>query len=173
MTKVWILILVMLIKLKYCAIYVVFSGFLFSIVVYLVVLRMMWFCALHFRKKRMKLTKKALLLLRSLSKPSALLWGTKVPVVANIARTQWHLRLVNCAFSGFASLKIALFIQLLTNADDPLILLGHPLCSVVFYYFLYIPQKSRIILLSSHGSSLNWLWAVSITTMSALSYASL
>ena len=74
----------------------------------------------------MKLTKKALLLLYSPSKPSALLWGTKVPVVANIARTQWHLRLVNCAFSGFASLKIALFIQLLTNVGDPLILMGHP-----------------------------------------------
>ena len=42
----------------------------------------------------MRLTKKALLLLYSPSKPSALLWGTKVPVVANIARTQWHLRLV-------------------------------------------------------------------------------
>ena len=61
---------------------------------------------------------------------TALLWGTKVPVVANIARTQWHLRLVNCAFSGFASLKTALFIQLLTNEGAPLILLGHPL--VVF-----------------------------------------
>lgn len=42
-----------------------------------------------------------------------------------------------------------------------------------FFYLLYIPQKSRIILLSSHGSSLNWLWAVSITTISAFSYASL
>ena len=52
MTKVWILILAVLIKLKYCAIYVVFSGFSFSIVVYLVVLRMMWFCALHVREKK-------------------------------------------------------------------------------------------------------------------------
>ena len=33
---------------------------------------------------------------------------------------------VGCAFSGFASLKTALFIQLLTNENDPLILLGHP-----------------------------------------------
>ena len=41
-----------LIKLKYCAIYVVFSGFSFSIVVYLVVLRMMWFGALHVREKK-------------------------------------------------------------------------------------------------------------------------
>ena len=32
---------------------------------------------------------------------------------------------VGCAFSGFASLKIALFIQLLTNVGDPLILMGH------------------------------------------------
>ena len=37
------------------------------------------------------------------------------PVVANIARTQWHLRLVNYVFSSFASLKIALFIQYLSN----------------------------------------------------------
>ena len=57
------------------------------------------------------MTKKRIAALRLSSKPSALLWGTKVPVVANIARTQWHLRLVNCAFSGFASLKIALFIH--------------------------------------------------------------
>ena len=34
---------------------------------------------------------------------------------------------VGCAFSGFASLKTALFIQLLTNEGAPLILLGHPL----------------------------------------------
>ena len=33
---------------------------------------------------------------------------------------------VGCAFSGFVSLKIALFIQLLTNVGDPLILMGHP-----------------------------------------------
>ena len=70
-------------------------------------------------KRTTKLTKKALLLLHSPSMPSALLWGTKVPVVANIARSQCHLRLVNCAFSGFASLKIALFIQLLTNEGVP------------------------------------------------------
>ena len=31
-----------------------------------------------------------------------------------------------------------------------------------------MPQKSSIILLSSQDSALNWLYAVSITTMSAL-----
>ena len=42
-----------------------------------------------------------------------------------------HLRLVNCAFSGFASLKIALFIQLLTSEGVPLILFGSPSCNAM------------------------------------------
>ena len=70
--------------------------------------------------KLKRLTKKALLLLRSPSKPSALLCKAKASVVANIARSQWHLRLVNCAFSGFASLKIALFIQPFDKESDPM-----------------------------------------------------
>ena len=70
--------------------------------------------------KLKRLTKKALLLLRSPSKPSALLCKAKASVVANIARSQWHLRLVNCAFWGFASLKIALFIQPFDKESDPM-----------------------------------------------------
>ena len=51
---------------------------------------------------------------------------------------------------------------------------GTVVCYLLFFfYLLYMPQKSSIILLSSQGSSLNWLWAVSITTISAFSYATL
>ena len=41
---------------------------------------------------------------------------------------------VGCAFSGFESLKIALFIQLLTKEDAPLILLGHPLVPQIILF---------------------------------------
>ena len=85
----------------------------------------------HLYTNKKRLTKKALLSLRSPSKPAALLWGTKVPVVANIARTQWHLRSVNCAFSGFASLKIALFIQSQSKASNPILLLSRSLFVVL------------------------------------------
>lgn len=40
-------------------------------------------------------------------------------------------------------------------------------------YFINMPQKSSITLLSLHGRDLNGLWAVRNTTISALSYASL
>ena len=38
-----------------------------------------------------------------------------------------HLRLVNCAFSGFACLKLHLFIQPLNNMVMTKILFSHPL----------------------------------------------
>ena len=81
----------------------------------------------------MKLTKKALLLLYSPSKCSftlsKLIHNAWLFLLAARHRMQALSALaccVGCAFSGFASLKIALFIQLLTNENDPLILLGHP-----------------------------------------------
>ena len=81
----------------------------------------------------MKLTKKALLLLYSPSKCSftlsKLIHNAWLFLLAARHRMQALSALaccVGCAFSGFASLKIALFIQLLTNVGDPLILMGHP-----------------------------------------------
>ena len=65
----------------------------------------------------MKFTKKALLSLRSPSNA--------------------HLRLVNCAFSGFASLKIALFIQLLTKEGHIINTFGSPSLSIGRGIFLY------------------------------------
>ena len=80
-----------------------------------------------------KLTKKALLLLYSPSKCSftlsKLIHNAWLFLLAARHRMQALSALaccVGCAFSGFASLKIALFIQLLTNVGDPLILMGHP-----------------------------------------------
>ena len=74
----------------------------------------------------MKLIKKALLLLYSPSKCSftlsKLIHNAWLFLLATRHRMQALSALaccVGCAFSGFASLKIALFIQLLTNEDDP------------------------------------------------------
>ena len=75
----------------------------------------------------MKLTKKALLLLYSPSKCSftlsKLICNAWFFLLAARHRMQALFALaccVGCAFSGFASLKTALFIQLLTNEGAPL-----------------------------------------------------
>ena len=93
----------------------------------------------------MKLTKKALLSLHSPSKCSftfsKLIHEAWLLLLAARYEMQALSALACCvcyAFSGFASLKIALFIQLLTREGD---LLGHPLLIIMsrIYLFLLAP----------------------------------